>query len=150
MVQCPAHCDNSICADLASGLCCLLCFFFPIFILRTTPRDMCYYEHSHFIDRVFPGGSGGKESACRPGDLGSIPGSERSSGKGNGSILFIITAEYSSLLAWRAPWTEEPIGLQSMGSQRVNTTEQLTLSLHFHLTGGKPVMGYVTCPTSQS
>ena len=26
---------------------------------------------------------------------------------------------YSSVLAWRIPWTEEPGGLQSMGSQRV-------------------------------
>ena len=25
----------------------------------------------------------------------------------------------SILLAWRIPWTEEPSGLQSMGSQRV-------------------------------
>ena len=25
----------------------------------------------------------------------------------------------SSILAWRIPWTEEPDGLQSMGSQRV-------------------------------
>ena len=25
----------------------------------------------------------------------------------------------SSILAWRTPWTEEPGGLQSMGSQRV-------------------------------
>ena len=28
-------------------------------------------------------------------------------------------ATYSSLLAWRIPWTEEPGGLQSMESQRV-------------------------------
>ena len=28
-------------------------------------------------------------------------------------------ATHSSLLAWRIPWTEEPDGLQSMGSQRV-------------------------------
>ena len=28
-------------------------------------------------------------------------------------------AIHSSLLAWRIPWTEEPDGLQSMGSQRV-------------------------------
>ena len=28
-------------------------------------------------------------------------------------------AKYSSSLAWRIPWTEEPGGLQSMGSQRV-------------------------------
>ena len=30
-----------------------------------------------------------------------------------------IMATYSSILAWRIPWTEEPGGLQSMGSQRV-------------------------------
>ena len=29
------------------------------------------------------------------------------------------TATHSSILAWRIPWTEEPGGLQSMGSQRV-------------------------------
>ena len=28
-------------------------------------------------------------------------------------------ATHSSTIAWRIPWTEEPGGLQSMGSQRV-------------------------------
>ena len=28
-------------------------------------------------------------------------------------------AIHSSIPAWRIPWTEEPDGLQSMGSQRV-------------------------------
>ena len=28
-------------------------------------------------------------------------------------------ATHSSILAWRIPWTKEPGGLQSMGSQRV-------------------------------
>ena len=28
-------------------------------------------------------------------------------------------ATHSSILAWRIPWTEEPSGVQSMGSQRV-------------------------------
>ena len=28
-------------------------------------------------------------------------------------------ATHSSILAWRIPWTEEPDGLQSMGSQRI-------------------------------
>ena len=28
-------------------------------------------------------------------------------------------ATHPSILAWRIPWTEEPGGLQSMGSQRV-------------------------------
>ena len=44
-------------------------------------------------------------------DMGSIPGSGRSPG---GRM-----ATHSSILAWRIPWTEEPGGLQSMGSQRV-------------------------------
>ena len=33
----------------------------------------------------FPGGSDGKESACNGGDLGSILGSQRSPGEGNGN-----------------------------------------------------------------
>ena len=36
-------------------------------------------------------------------------------------------ATHSSSLAWRIPWTEEPGGLQSMGSQELNTIEQLNL-----------------------
>ena len=35
----------------------------------------------------FPGGSDGKESACKVGDLGLIPGSGRSPGEGNGNPL---------------------------------------------------------------
>ena len=38
-------------------------------------------------------------------------------------------ATHSSILAWEILWTEKPGGLQSMGLQRVNTTERLTLSL---------------------
>ena len=36
-----------------------------------------------YISQGFPGVSGGKESACNAGDLGSIPGPRRSPGKGN-------------------------------------------------------------------
>ena len=32
-------------------------------------------------------------------------------------------ATYSSILAWRIPWTEEPGGLHSLGSQRSDPTE---------------------------
>ena len=35
----------------------------------------------------FPGGSDGKGSACNVGDPGSIPGSGRSPGEGNGNLL---------------------------------------------------------------
>ena len=37
-------------------------------------------------------------------------------------------APHSSTLAWQIPWTEEPGGLQYVGSLRVGTTERL----HFH------------------
>ena len=45
------------------------------------------------------------------GNLGLISGFGRSPGEGN--------AAHSSILAWDISWTEEPGGLQSMGSQRV-------------------------------
>ena len=37
-------------------------------------------------------------------------------------------ASHSSTFAWKIPWTEEPGGLQSMGSLELDTTERL----HFH------------------
>ena len=37
-------------------------------------------------------------------------------------------ATHSSTLAWKIPWSEEPGGLQPMGSLRSDMTEQL----HFH------------------
>ena len=58
----------------------------------------------------FPGDLDSKESACNAGDLGLILGSGRSSSEGNGYPL-----QYSCL----ENFTEEPGGLQSMGSQRV-------------------------------
>ena len=42
-------------------------------------------------------------------------------------------ATYSSILAWRFPWTEEPAGLQSMGSQRV-WHNWATNTCNFHFT----------------
>ena len=41
----------------------------------------------NFGINYFPGGSDGKASAYNAGYLGSIPGSERSSGEGNGNPL---------------------------------------------------------------
>ena len=38
-------------------------------------------------------------------------------------------APHSNTLAWKIPWTEEPGGLQSMGSQRVGHDGATSLSL---------------------
>ena len=46
-------------------------------------------------------------------------------------------AIHSSILAWKIPWTEEPDGLQSMGSQRVghySASERLHMLTHLILT----------------
>ena len=50
------------------------------------------------------------ENAGDVRDTVSIPGSGRS--------LKESTATHSSILAWRIPWTEDPAGSQSTGSQR--------------------------------
>ena len=63
------------------------------------------------ISGGFPGGSDGRESSCYAGDLGSIPALGRSLEK--------EMATHSSFLTWRIPWTEEPGGLQFMGSQEL-------------------------------
>ena len=55
----------------------------------------------------FSGGSVVKNPPANAGDEGSILGLERFPG-----------ATHSSILAWEIPWTEEPGGLQSMGSQK--------------------------------
>ena len=41
-------------------------------------------------------------------------------------------APYSSTLAWKIPWMEEPGRLQSMGSLRAGHTERLHFTFHFH------------------
>ena len=57
-----------------------------------------------------------KNPPVNAGDTGSIPGLGRSPGEGHATPL-----QYSS---WRIPWTEEPGGLQSMGLQKLDTTEE--------------------------
>ena len=41
-------------------------------------------------------------------------------------------APLSSTLAWKIPWTEEPDGLQSMGSLSHVRLSDFTLTFHFH------------------
>ena len=68
-----------------------------------------------------------KNLPANAGDMGSVPGSGRSPREGNG-----IPLQYSCL---GNPWTEEPGGLQSMGSKELDTTEHQSTSYYliFHL-----------------
>ena len=55
-------------------------------------------------------------SAGDAGDMGSIPGPGRSLGEG-----IFSKATHSSTLAWKIPQTEEPGGLESMGTAKSRT-----------------------------
>ena len=91
------------------------------FILQTTDVHQnfqldknCLLKYTHIythIDRGFPGGSDGKESAAMQETWVQSLGWE--------DLLEKEMSTHSSILAWRIPWTEEPDRLQSMGSQRV-------------------------------
>ena len=61
----------------------------------------------------FPGGSEVMNLPANAGDAGSILCWE--------DPLEKEMASHSSILAWRIPWTEDPGGLQSMGSQNTWT-----------------------------
>ena len=74
----------------------------------------------------FPGDSDGKESACNAGDLGLILGWE--------DILEEDMATHSSILAQKTPWTEEPGGLQSIGSQ--SWTRLSNYAQHIYMNSG--------------
>ena len=66
------------------------------------------------LENGLAGGASGEEPACQGRGVreqDSIPGSGRSPGGGNGNPL--------QYLAWETPGTEEPGGVQFMGSHRV-------------------------------
>ena len=41
-------------------------------------------------------------------------------------------APHSSILAWKIPWTEEPVRLQSMGSLSRTRLSNFTFTFHIH------------------
>ena len=63
----------------------------------------------------FPGGSGGKKSACNEGDLGSIPGLGRSLGEGHGNPV-----QYSCL--------ENPHGQRSLAGYSSRGRKELDMT----------------------
>ena len=90
-------------------------------LLTPTPRRIC--DPSRSTEVYFPSGSDGKAPVYNVGDLGSIPGSGRSPGEGNGNPLQYYCLKKShgqgSLVGY-SPW----------GHKESDTTEQL--HFHFH------------------
>ena len=71
----------------------------------------------------FSGGSDSKESACNEGDLGLIPGSERSPGGGRGNPF-----QYSCLVN---PHEQRSLtGYSSWGHKELDMTEQLSTHIY--------------------
>ena len=69
------------------------------------------FEETCFLSAGFPDGSVVKNPSANAEDMGSILNWE--------DPLEKELATDSSFMSWEIPWTEEPGGLQSMGSQRV-------------------------------
>ena len=70
---------------------------------------------SHAIAPLgFPGGSDGKDSACKAEDPGSLGGEDP---------LEEGMATHSSILAWRIPWTEDLAGYSPWGHKESDMTE---------------------------
>ena len=94
----PSNAAGSSCSISSSELGICVCVCVNHMYLSYT------HTHTHTL-------TNGKEPACQCRRLKSlIPGSGRSPWR---------RAAYSSVLAWRISWTEEPGGLQFMESQRV-------------------------------
>ena len=64
------------------------------------------------VRRNFPCDSVVKNPPAKVGDAGLKPGLGMEEGR----------ATHSSILAWKIPWTEDPVRLQSVGSQELDTT----------------------------
>ena len=103
------HLMNQLAADMPLGLTEALCH------IRSSVAGKVNVLQYQYLDQIwwdlYFWWLRDKESACNAGDAGLIPGSGRS--------LEEDKETHSSILAWRIPWTEEPGGLQSIGSQKV-------------------------------
>ena len=85
---------------------------------------MCTHTYTQSHAKGFPGGVSGKEpiSQCLvPQTVKNLPAMWETWVRFLGweDPLEVGVATHSSILAWKSLWTEEPSGLQSMGSQRV-------------------------------
>ena len=70
---------------LSEGLCCAVGYWIPVCWVPADPQMLAGPDV--FSGAGFPGSSEVKASASNAGDPGSIPGSGRSSGEGNGNPL---------------------------------------------------------------
>ena len=99
---------------------CIVLFFVCIIFLTITKEVMLHLHPFKIIMHAVIIGASLERTHLHAGDEGLIPGPGRSSREGNGNLL--------QYLAWESPWTEEPGGLQSKGSQKCWTIIKLCYS----------------------
>ena len=105
----------------------------------------CVFLFQHVVFCPFlesPGGASGKDSACHYRRL-KRPGFNP---LGWEDPLEEGMATHSSILSWKMPWTEEPGGLQSMGSHRVRHSWACTHSLRCVTFSCEPLSDALKCP----
>ena len=83
----------------------------PAYIPTNNVGGFLFFPTACPVFVICRGGSDGKESAYNAGEQGLMPDQK--------DPLKKEMAIHSSIPAWEIPWTQEPGGLQSMGSQRV-------------------------------
>ena len=77
------------------------------------------------LSKGFPGGSDGRESACSVGDPGSVPGSGRAPGGGNGNPLQYSCLESSTD---RGAWWAAAHGVAEHRTRATNTATATSFS----------------------
>ena len=89
--------------------------FFTLKTLSLNRLDSCIYSFCRSLSKYLgvPRWLSSKESTCQCRRCGFDPW------VGHIHPLEEEMATHNSILAWRIPWTEEPCGLQSRGSQRI-------------------------------
>ena len=128
---------NALLCSLDSNVihsCFLLDFQFHYFWFTSSTFTSIFLSLN--LGRDFPGDTSGKESVCQCRRQKETqdwsPDQEDPPEEG--------MATHSSILAWRIPWTEEPVGLQSMGSQSIK---------HNWATECSTIQGCVSCTDYQ-
>ena len=98
----------------------------PWTVAHQAPLSMGFSRQEYWSGLPFPSPGDLSKPGIKPGSPALSGGFFASSVPGkpsNSAVLRILLEKamvpHSSSLAWRIPWTEEPGGLQSMGSQRV-------------------------------
>ena len=93
----------------------------------TSSTNLSHLSSPLFWPQSFPGDSGVKSPPDNAGDISLIPGWE--------DPLEEEMATHSLILAWKIPWTEDPVRLQSTGLQKeldiATGQQQLWASSHW-------------------